>query len=351
MNTNKNARILIVDDEPYICELLARWITSEGHRCVVTFSAEAALEILDGQSFELVITDIMMPGMSGLDLLATIKKAHPDTAVIMVTAVDDRKTGVLALELGAFGYVIKPFEKNEVLINVSNALQRRQFTLLYRQYDRNLSEHVDRQSEHVRQGEQILLKMIAEAGRRHGETEAHLLRVGRCSSLLADALAAGWTMKQCQDISLAAALHDIGKIGIPDSILMKPGNLTHEEITIMQTHTVLAEKLLGISDSSALVMGRSVALYHHENWDGSGYPKGLTGEAIPQEARITAVCDTYDALTRKRSYRDAWTEEDALAIMVEQKGKRFEPKILDVFFDVLPAIRQLFTELHDEDWG
>jgi putative two-component system response regulator len=350
MSTNEPAKILIVDDEPYISELMSRWLTSEGYECARASSAEMAIGLLEEREFHLVVTDIMMPGMSGLELLALIRKDYPDVVVVMVTAVDDRKTGILALELGAYGYVIKPFEKNEVLINIANALQRRQVTKLSQQYDRHLAEHVEQHVTQTRQREQLLLKVIASVGRRHGETEAHIQRIGRCSSVVAEIRGTGWTMKQCEDIGLAAAMHDIGKTGIPDSILLKPGDLTREEREIMEKHTQLGQSLLQISDDPLFLMAREIALFHHEKWDGSGYPHGLAGEAIPEWARIVTVCDVFDALTHKRVYREALTESAAVAVMMTMKGRSFDPMTLDAFLDTLPKIRQIQDELLDEDW-
>jgi putative two-component system response regulator len=350
MPTNEPARILIVDDEPYICELMSRWLTSEGYQCATAFTAEMAIERIQEQEFHLVITDIMMPGMSGLDLLSLIRKDYPEVAVIMVTAIDDRKTGILALELGAYGYVIKPFDRNEVLINVANALQRRQVTRLGQQYDRHLANHVDQHVAQIRQREQLLVRVIAAVGGRHGETEAHLLRVGRYSSLVAEAWATGWTMKQCEDMGLAAGLHDIGKTRIPDGILLKPGDLSREERTIMQRHTQFGRALLQISDAPLFLMAQDVALFHHEKWDGSGYPRGLVGEAIPEQARIVAVCDVFDALTHRRVYREAFSESAAVSVMMTLKGRHFDPKILEAFLDLLPNIRQIQQELPDESW-
>jgi cyclic di-GMP phosphodiesterase len=351
MQTNEPSRILVVDDEPYICELISRWLTSEAYECAIAFSAQMAIALLQEQEFHLVIADIMMPGMSGLDLLSLIRKDFPDVVVVMVTAIDDRETGILALELGAYGYVIKPFERNEILVNVANALQRRQVARLGRQYDLHLAERVDLHAIEINQRELLLLKLIAAAGSRHGETEAHLLRVGRVSSLIAEVRGTGWTMKQCEDISLAAGLHDIGKTGIPDSILLKPGDLTREERSIMERHTQFGRALLQISDAPLFRMAQDIALFHHEKWDGSGYPRGLIGEAIPEWARIVAVCDVYDALTHKRVFRDALSESAAVSVMMSLKGSHLDPVTLDAFMDLLPEIQQIRKELPDEDWG
>jgi putative two-component system response regulator len=350
MPTNEPVKILVVDDEPYICELIQRWMTAEGYECATAFNGEMAVELLQEEEFHLVVTDIMMPGMSGLDLLTLIRKEYPDVVVVMVTAIDDRKTGILALELGACGYVIKPFEKNEILINVANALQRREVTKLSQQYDHHLTEHVEQHVVEVHQREQLLLRVIAAVGSRHGETEAHVLRVGRCSSLMAEVRGTGWTMKQCEDIHLAAAMHDIGKTGIPDSILLKPADLTRDERAVMQRHTQFGQALLQVSDSPLFVMAREIALFHHEKWDGSGYPHGLVGEAIPEWARIVAVCDVYDALTHRRVYREALSESAAVSVMMTLKGRHFDPLTLDVFLDLLPKIRQVQQELVDENW-
>ena len=345
------ARILIVDDEPYVCDLLVRWLAADGHNCATAANAETALRLLGRHDFHLVIADIMMPGMSGIDLLNIVSKRFPGVAVLMVTAVDDRRTGILTLELGAYGYIIKPFERNEILINVASALERREMAMLSQQYEHNLAQHAHRHDLELRHREEILLRMISAAGRRHGETGGHLRRVGRYASALAKAVASGWTLRALENIGVAAAMHDVGKLGISHRILHKAGKLTEDEFDTMKTHTRIGSVILGDSDAPLLRMARDIALSHHERWDGGGYPQGLEGEAIPESARIVAVVEVYDALINKRVYRPAFPEDQALSMMSEEKGKLFDPRIFDAFLSILTEIHRIREELKDGELG
>ncbi len=350
MNSRRVAKILIVDDEPHVAELLSRWLRAEGYDCVTASRAETALPLLEAVEFHLVVSDIMMPGMSGVELLGIIRKKFPGVAVLMVTAVDDRSTGILTLELGAYGYIIKPFEKNEILIHVADALARRETALLGQAYDRNLAEHLQRHGDEIRQREEIVLRMISASGRRHGETGAHLRRVAGYCAALAKAVASGWTLQALEDIGVAAAMHDVGKIGIPESLWRKAERLNPEERKIAEKHAEIGARLLGESDTTLLRMARDIARSHHERWDGSGYPDGLVGEAIPECARLVAIADVYDALIHRRVWRTAFSEEEAISIMVQEKGKHFDPRILDVFLRILPEIRRIREANNDNNW-
>ena len=350
MNRKPADRILIVDDEPHVAELLSRWLRAQRYDCAVAFSAEAALALLETVEFHLVFCDIMMPGMSGLDLLRIVRKKFPKVAVLMVTAVDDRSTAILTLELGAYGYIIKPFQMNEILIHAADALARRETALLGQQYDRNLEEHLKRHEAEIRHREEIVLRMITASGRSHGETGAHLRRVAGYSSVMARAAASAWTLQALEDISLAAAMHDLGKIAITQSIWNKTERLSPQEFSVAQQHAELGARLLGDSDATLLRMARKIALSHHERWDGEGYPHGIAGEAIPESARIVAIADVYDALLHRRLWRPAFSEEEAISIMVQEKGKHFDPRLLEVFLRTLPEIRIIRQENRDDDW-
>jgi len=348
MNGGRDRRILIVDDEPHICDILSRWLTSEGYVCVTASEGQTALKLLEQDTFHLLICDIMMPGMSGIDLLTITRPLYPDLAVLMVTAVDDRKTAILTLELGAYGYVIKPFDKNEILINVANALERRDITRLSHEYEQNLTEHVRKRIAEVRrQEEEFVLRLASAIGRRTDETAAHVQRVGLYSSALLRAYL-GWDAKEVDNIRIAAPIHDVGKLGIPDSIVLKPGKLTPEEFEVMKKHTEIGARIMEGSNFEVVKVAREIALSHHEKWDGSGYPQGLGGQAIPECARIVAVVDVYDSLISDRVYRPAFQENQALAMMEEEKGKYFDPKILECFFDALQEIQRIRKEVEEE---
>ncbi len=348
MTGGRDGKILIVDDEPHISEILSRWLTSEGYRCVTASDGETALKFMEQQTFHLLISDIMMPGMSGIDLLTITRPLYPDLAVLMVTAVDDRKTAILTLELGAYGYIIKPFDKNEILISVASALERRDISRLSHEYESNLAEHVRQRIGEVRkQEEEFVLRLSAAIGRRTDETPAHIKRVGLYSSELLKAYL-GWEAKEVDNIRIAAPIHDVGKIGIPESILLKPGKLTSEEFEVAKKHTEIGARIMQGSNLEVLEVAREIAMSHHEKWDGSGYPQGLAGEAIPESARIVAVADVYDSLISERVYRPALPEAEALSIMKEGKGSHFDPKILECFFDSLSEIRRIRQEVEEE---
>jgi putative two-component system response regulator len=346
MENDTTPGILVVDDEEYICRMVGRLLQAKGYSSSKAYSATEALEILASGNFELLISDIMMPGMSGMELLAEVKKQYPDLAVIMLTAVDDQETAIDALELGAYGYVIKPFHSNELLINVANALRRRQLEKMRDEYEQRLEFEVrERTSEIRKTQEEVIYRLVSASEFRSLETGAHIKRVGEYARILAGAL--GWDLGESEDLGLAASMHDIGKIGVPDEILLKPGRYTPEEFERMKEHTTIGASILEGSNIPLIVTAREIAFSHHEKWDGSGYPQGLTGEAIPPSARIAAVCDVYDALVSDRVYRPAMDEETALSIMKEGRGNHFDPAVFDLFMDRLPVFHRIWAEMTD----
>ena len=266
----------------------------------------------------------------------------------MVTAVDDRKTAILTLELGAYGYVIKPFDKNEILINVANALERRDIS--------RLSHEIRTESDGARQkadnrGPKTRRRVRSPPHFRHrpayDESPAHIRRMGLYSAALLKAYL-GWEAKEVDNIRIAAPIHDVGKLGIPDSIVLKPGKLTPEEFEVMKKHAEIGARILDGSNFDVVKVAREIALSHHERWDGSGYPHGLGGEAIPESARIVAVADVYDSLVSDRVYRPAFPENEALAMIEEEKGRHFDPKILECFFDSLSEIKHIQEEVDEQ---
>lgn len=339
-----DANVLVVDDEPFIRDIIQRWLTKEGYRCSTTSSGSHALDMLTKEHFDLLISDIRMPGMNGLELLTAVKNQHADVAVIMVTAVDDRKTANRTLDLGAYGYIIKPFDENEVLIQVSNALSRRSLTLASEAYEHMLENDVrERTAEIRRTQEEVVFRLVTASELRDDDTGSHIRRIGEYSAAIADKM--GWDALRVDDLRLAAAMHDVGKIGVPDSILLKPGKLTPEEWVVMKTHTTIGAQILQGSKIPLLDTAREIALYHHERWDGSGYPHGLAGTDIPLSARIVAVADVYDALVCKRVYKPAFSEEEAIAEMTRANGTHFDPAVFRFFMPVLDefhAIREQY---------
>ncbi len=334
------ASILIVDDEPYVCVTISRWLVPEGYKCRIAHSVDDALQLMEEEPCELLISDINMPGKTGLDLLREVQKSYPNTAVLMATAVDSRDVAIAALELGSYGYMIKPFDKNEFIINVANALERHRLTLESREYEHRLEQEVrERTAEIRKREEEIALRLVWASEYRDDETGEHIRRIGLFAAELA--LALGWSPGDIDDIRVAAPMHDVGKIGIADSILLKPGKLSPEEFEVIKTHTVIGARMLEDSEISLLQLASSIALYHHERWDGKGYPRGLKGEQIPQAARIVSIVDVYDALIYDRVYRPAFPEQEALEIIKSGRGTQFDPEIYDCFMKSLGEFRKI----------
>jgi putative two-component system response regulator len=347
MNT-ENTKILVVDDDETVCRLLVELLSTESYQCHAAGSAEMAIQLMEQEDYDLVLSDILMEGMSGVDLLQVTRERFPDVAMIMVTGLEDRETALKALNLGAYGYLIKPLDKNDLIIGVANALERRRLTLLSQQYNRELEEKVRERTREVRaREEEVVLRLISAMGYRDNETGAHTRRIGLYAATLAEEL--GWDASEVENIKLAAPMHDVGKIGIPDPILLKPGSLTPEEFFIMKQHTEIGAKILEGSHAPMIKMAKNIALSHHERWDGSGYPQGLSKDQIPKAACIVGIVDVYDALVHDRVYRPAFTEDRALSIMMEdhEVGK-YEPQIFQCFLSLLPEMRRI-RDLTKED--
>ena len=346
VDPSKTNRVLVVDDDPLVRNLIVRQLRGAGCDCAQAVHAQAAWDQLRHGEFELVTLDIRMPGGSGLELLSRITRQFPDVAVLMLTGEGDVATAVQAMTQGAYGYLSKPFSAPELLMQVERALERRRLVIENRLYTQSLEQKVAEQTRAIRKAhEETIYRLVRASLCRDDETGAHIQRTGWYSELLAGTL--GWDKDACERIRLAAPMHDIGKIGIPDAILCKPGKLTPEEMTVMQTHTILGAEMLADSDSDVLRTAAEIALSHHERWDGRGYPHGLSGAAIPAAARIVAIADVYDALTHDRVYRPAFSEAEALRIMISGDGSQFDPECFAAFASVLPEMRAI-AELGDE---
>ena len=265
----------------------------------------------------------MMPNMTGLEVCQKLK-LDPKTApipIIFVTALDDEADETQGFELGAVDYISKP-----VSASIMRARIRTHLSLV--------------QADILRATRlQVIQRLGRAAEYKDNETGLHVMRMSHYAQVIA--LAYGFSSQQAEDLLHAAPMHDIGKIGIADSILLKPGKLTADEYREMQKHPLIGAEIIGDCDSELLKMAKTVALYHHEKWDGTGYPHGLAGDAIPVEARIVAICDVFDALTSARPYKKAWSIEDTLTFLREQKGKHFEPLLVDLLEQQLPAILQI----------
>jgi putative two-component system response regulator len=339
-------RILIVDDERQIRGVIAAIVEMEGYHFSLAEDAESALVKLGQQHFDLLISDINMKAMSGVELLSVALQRYPDLAVIMVTGVDDRGTAIETLRMGAYGYVTKPFQANELIINIANALRRRQLEIENRRHREELEILIEERTRELFQSREESIYILSKAAEfRDNETAKHTIRMGHSSAQLARI--SGLPEPFCRRIQIAAPLHDVGKIGISDTILLKPGKLTTEEFAKMKTHCEIGYRILSESTSDILSLGAEIALNHHEKYDGSGYPNGLSGDEIPITGRIAAICDVFDALTTERVYKKAIPADQALQIMIEGGGFHFDPHLLHHFlqnFEIFAAIRGRFAD-------
>ena len=341
------ASIVIVDDERPVRELLTRWLQGAGYECRAFGEPATAWEYLASHEPAMVTLDITMSGESGVDLLGRIRQQCPDTAVVMVTAIGEAQTAIQALTLGASGYLVKPVSRPELLFEVRRGLERRQLLIERRRYTERLEDTVRAQTETIRKAhEETIQRLVTASMYRDEETGAHIRRTGLFSDALA--AAAGWSTEHVERIRFAAPMHDVGKIGIPDAILRKPGKLAPDEFEVMKTHTTIGARMLAGSQSPMLQMAEEIARSHHERWDGTGYPARLPGTLIPDAARIVSIVDVYDALTHDRVYRPAMTEAAALQILRDGGGTHFDPDLLDCFLDILPEIRSISRNHPDE---
>ena len=342
--THRSDRILIVDDDDIIRGLVFRWLTDHGYACRSAANGEEALGLLRESEFSLLVSDIVMPGMSGLELLKVVREQFPDMAVIMASSLDDRATAIGALRNGAHGYVIKPFDENEIAINVANALERRRLALAQRSHKRQAEEQILEQADQWRDREvDTVLGLAAAAEYGDENARGHIRRIGLYAAKLAEAL--GWDDESVREIRVAAMMHDVGKTGVPNDILLKPGKLTPDEFEIVKEHSSIGGEILSSHGNPLLALARDIALSHHEKWNGQGYPRRRMGKATPAAARIVGIADVYDALVTPRVYKAAMPHHEATEVMARETGKHFDPRMLKCFLELLPEIRRIGAQI------
>lgn len=317
--STQRPRVLIVDDEPANLKVM-REILGEQYRLSFAKSGIAALTLLEKELPKLILLDIMMPDMNGFEVCEHIKN-NPKTShipIIFVTALGDESDEYKGFELGAVDYITKPISPAIVRARVKTHL-----SLV--------------QAEQLKQAHVDLVQRLGRAAEyKDTDTGEHIVRMSQYSKVLA--LGIGMSENQAELLHQAAPMHDVGKIGIPDAILLKPGKLSVTEFEHMKEHALIGAKILANSSSPLLQLAHRLAIEHHEKWDGSGYPYGLKGDEISIEGRIIAVADVFDALTSKRPYKDAWSVEKTISHMKEQAGSHFDPAIIDLLVDKLDEI-------------
>lgn len=327
--------VLVVDDEPSVRDIVARGLGFDGFKCTAASSSSEALAVIEARLPAVVISDINMPGQSGFWLLQQIKNRWPDTSVIMLTAVDDTQSAVNCLTQGADDYIVKPINLKELAFSVSKALEKRRLIMENKEYQRSLEILVEERTNDLRKTLQqlkhsydmTLQALVASLDAREHQTGNHSQRVSMYAILLAKT--AGISGKALDAISKGAMLHDIGKIGIPDRILLKPGRLTPEEWGLMRRHPEIGYNILKGIDFLEPCL--SIVLNHHERFDGEGYPRGLKGSDIPVGAKVFSVVDTFDTMTTHRPYRKAVSLSEAFEEVKRCAGSQFDPDIVDCF--------------------
>jgi len=307
---------------------------------VTNFSdSKEAFEFITSNDVDIIFTDYMMPKLNGIDLISNFRKTNKSTPIIMITAAGEDIKGE-ALEAGATDFLNKPLDLNEFMVRTKNLLELRNAQLLLQDRAKQLEAEVKEATMEITERELESLMVLGKTAEfKDPETAHHVARVANYSKLLAKKY--NLSQDEQDAIFYASPFHDIGKVGIRDEILLKPAKLTDEEFEIMKTHSTIGYEILKDTKGKYLQLGASIALYHHEKYDGSGYPHGLKGEDIPIEARIVAVADVFDALVSKRPYKKAWSYEDAIELLKSERAKHFDPKLLNIFIDSIDEIKKI----------
>jgi putative two-component system response regulator len=314
------ANILIVDDEPLIRDLLESAMEKTNYSCSFAENGKEALGLLAVQSFDVVVTDIDMPVMNGIELAKSIKKDFTPDVIVMTGQIHSYQYDEI-ISIGASDFVEKPFSPREMILRINRVLK-----------ERSLKQSAKRAHEELKESYiDSIHRLVMAAEYKDEDTGDHIVRIGKYCTLLAEKL--NLSAEFIETINYAAPMHDIGKIGIPETILLKPGKLTDDEFDIIKTHTLIGARLLSKSKSNILQMAHEIALTHHEKFNGRGYPNQITGKNIPISGRMVALADTFDALTSKRPYKDPYPKEVVYDIMSKERGDHFDPEILDIFID------------------
>lgn len=347
--------ILIVDDQPQNIELLEAYLVPQDYEIVMAANGEEALEKLSGNQIDLILLDVMMPGMDGFEVIRRVRQDDKNRLlpIILVTALREREDRVKGIEAGCDDFISKPVDKVELLARVRSLLKVKAYNDLMINYRKELEVEVTKRTEELKQAlEKIkaasletIYRLSMASEYKDEDTGAHIKRMSRYSTAVARRM--GLAENTIETILYAAPMHDLGKIGIPDRILLKPGMLDPAEWEIMKRHSVIGAKILKGSDAEFIMLAEIIAQSHHEKWDGSGYPDGLKGVEIPLASRIAAIADVFDALTSKRPYKEALSVETSLAIIREGRGIHFDPDVVDAFFAILDEILTIKKEYDD----
>lgn len=347
----KNACIMCVDDEPVNLKLLEKILDAGGYTNIVPVQdPREVLKKYNDTRPDIILLDLNMPHMNGYEVLAQLKAQNDPLMppVVILTAQKGQEFLLKALENGARDYITKPFDVGELVARVRNMLDlRAAHFVTFRQKEILDIKVQERTEELLRTRLEIVHRLGRASEYRDNETGRHILRVSHTSALLAKKL--GWSYRECETFLHAAPMHDIGKIGIPDSILLKPGKLEKQEWETMKKHTTIGADILDGGNSELLTLAREIALTHHEKWDGTGYPGGLSEDNIPASGRIVAIADVFDALLSNRPYKEKWDMESAVQYILSNSGKHFDPVLVRIFKSILPEIHEIREHFMDPD--
>jgi putative two-component system response regulator len=350
---DKAATVLVVDNDAYVVEAISSLLTEKGFSVIASTDPENALSKFRNGSVDAVLTDIIMPAVSGIELLERVHAFDPDIPVILMTAHANLDTAVEAIKRGAFDFIVKPYRSVQLVHSIEKAITYKRLLQMERDYKKSLEETVSMRTKELASAltmvsnfsNEIIRRLTTVAEFRDTEMGTHIFRIGRYASKIAETM--GMPQDFIDTIAFASPMHDIGKIGIPDSILLKEGHLSSEEFDVMKTHTSIGNNILAGSSYPNIRMAASIALSHHERFDGSGYPKGLKAKDIPIEGRIVIICDQYDALRSKRPYKSQFGHKDAVKIMTEGDGRtmpsHFDADVLDAFRKTAPYLDEIFS--------
>ena len=349
MDNFKDLNILICDDSITNALILTKLVEEEIKTNVITLTDPRKIApTLVEQAIDVMLLDLEMPHINGFEVMKHVREAYePDQLpILVITGVEGTEIRNKALTSGANDFLNKPFDQIEVILRVKNLLKIRKSYVIHEKNNCILEKKVQQRTKELSKSIEGLLNSLAVAGElKDDETGKHVLRVGKYARILAEGY--GLSRDVSNMIEQAAPLHDIGKIGIPDKILLKPDKLDQDERKVMDQHTIFGHNLIGDHDSALIQMAQSIAYSHHERWDGQGYPCSLKGESIPIEGRITAIADVFDALTTQRPYKDAWPLDDAINYINQEAGQAFDPALISVFKNNLDNIKYVCTKFAD----